>query len=61
MRCLVKEARHRITEYQYLFKVGRGKVYIYICLCIQNLRKSHKKLVILPLKKKKVPLYSFIY
>ena len=60
MRCLAKEARHRTTEYHSLFKVGRGKVYIYICLCMQNLRKSHKKLVTLPLKKKKVATL-FIY
>ena len=48
MRCLVREARRRATGHHYLFKVGRGKVYRHSCLCIQNLRKSHKKLVILP-------------
>lgn len=60
MRCLMKEARHRTTEYHYLFKVGR-KVYIYVA-CVYKTYESHTQETGNPaLKKKKVPLYSFIY
>ena len=47
IRCLVREARRRAAGYHHLFKGGRGKFYIRIFLCAQNLWKSHEKVLLL--------------